>query len=549
MFAMALVAITVGCTKSEQGVVDPNSKNPINISTTITRATDTEFEAGDKIGLYVVNYNGSAHALTADANHVNNMDFTYSTDPKAWTPGEEVFWRDMVPNADFYAYYPHIADITNVNALPWEVKAVQSDANDYWAGDFMWTKETKVTPTTQAVTLNMKHILSHATVTLVGGTGFEEDPNLESAEVELFFYGVKTAATIDLATGAVTATGNATVVSPWKTEVTTTTGEGDEAVTVTKDIYRAMIIPQTIEAGKTLISVSVNGVVYPLVVENGFTFEPGKKHNFTVTVNATKVNLTVEITDWEDVNLDNKDIAPTTNSKSAVIPSRKGEAEFSIEEPSDLIWKAMTDADIYGSYWGGTAPTAAFDADYKDSGMQYVDGSFKQARSAAASQDNSGNMVYSDMWRIWDNYISPDSGHNNVNTYMNSAWTSSDDTKYPYAIFIDLGSVVQIDALRLFCRGGRADNNAPGEIELWVSDDSTPANGILDGWVKACEHDTRVSTDWATNYVIPYVDGYEVTFPRTKPCRYVRFVVKSDRKSATSSSIAEMKLYGVQHKF
>ena len=150
--------------------------------------------------MYVVNYNGSAHALTADANHVNNVDFTF--DGSAWTPSEEIFWRDMVTHADFYAYYPYTTPITDVNALPWEVKTIQSNEADYWAGDFLWTKKEDVTPTTAAVTLNMKHILSNATVTLVGGTGFESDPNLESANVELFFYGVKTAGTIDLATGA-----------------------------------------------------------------------------------------------------------------------------------------------------------------------------------------------------------------------------------------------------------------------------------------------------------------------------------------------------------
>lgn len=528
--AMAVFAL-VGCSKNEGGGnLDPEAKTPISISTTITRATDTEFEDGDKIGLYVVNYNGSAHEIAAEGNHVTNADFSFNG--TAWTPGEEIFWRDMVTHADFYAYYPFIETIADVNALPWAVATDQSDEADYWAGDFMWTKEADITPTTAAVPLQMKHILSNATVTVKGGTGFEEDVNLENANVELYFYGLKTAATIDLADGVVTPAGEATVVTPWKDVETTTT-------------YRAMVIPQTIEAGKTLISVSVNNTVYPLVVEEGFTFEPSKKHNFTLTVNASKVNLSVEIVDWEEANLDNSDIGPMGQSKSVKLPSRSEEAVDSTEEPADMIWKAMTDAQIYGSYWGGSAPTEALQTDYPD--VTYSN--FKQAGFASPAQAQSGEWVYSDIWRIWDNYKTPDAGHNGVYTYMNSCWNSPDNA-YPYSIFIDLGSVVQIDALRLYCRGGRADNNAPGKFNVWVSDDNTPENGILDGWVKVAEVDARVSTVGAWAYEVSYQNGYLVEFDsRTKPCRYVRFETLEDRAGKTSSSIAELEFFGVQHNF
>ncbi len=50
----------------------------------IARATDVTFEAGDKIGLYVVNYDGQqAGDLQNTGNHVNNMRFVYNS---SWTP-------------------------------------------------------------------------------------------------------------------------------------------------------------------------------------------------------------------------------------------------------------------------------------------------------------------------------------------------------------------------------------------------------------------------------------------------------------------------------
>ena len=46
----------------------------------IARATDVTFEAGDKIGLYVVNYDGQqAGDLQNTGNHVNNMRFVYNS--------------------------------------------------------------------------------------------------------------------------------------------------------------------------------------------------------------------------------------------------------------------------------------------------------------------------------------------------------------------------------------------------------------------------------------------------------------------------------------
>ena len=59
----------------------PEVKIPIslNVGMPITRATDTGYESGDKIGLYVVNYiNGSASNLKQSGNHVDNMSFTWN---------------------------------------------------------------------------------------------------------------------------------------------------------------------------------------------------------------------------------------------------------------------------------------------------------------------------------------------------------------------------------------------------------------------------------------------------------------------------------------
>ena len=83
----------------------PSAKVPINISTSITRATDLAFEAGDQIGLFVVNHqaDGSAATLQTTGNYIDNTKFTYDGTWKAATP---TYWKDNSTHADFYIYYP-----------------------------------------------------------------------------------------------------------------------------------------------------------------------------------------------------------------------------------------------------------------------------------------------------------------------------------------------------------------------------------------------------------------------------------------------------------
>lgn len=87
-FFLSLSALLclVSCS-SENGKVDPTPtptpdpvKIPINISMDVwTRVTDTAYESGDKVGIYVVNYQGaSSGTLQSSGNYVDNMCFTYA---------------------------------------------------------------------------------------------------------------------------------------------------------------------------------------------------------------------------------------------------------------------------------------------------------------------------------------------------------------------------------------------------------------------------------------------------------------------------------------
>lgn len=253
-------------------VVPVDKKMPINISTTITRATDTAFEEDDKVGIFVVN---QPNQLSTTGNHVDNMGFTYNG---KWTPDEEIYWLDKSTKVDFYCYYPY-AESANTTAHAFATKADQSALANYKASEFLWGKTTGVAPTEEAVNITTNHTFSNALITLKPGDGFTE-ASLAAATKSVKICDVKTNASINLATGVATANGDVTEVVPYL--------DGAQ--------YRALIVPQT-TAGGALIVVTVDGVDYTL--SRSMTFNANKQHKFTVTLNKVSNGVNVGIGGWD----------------------------------------------------------------------------------------------------------------------------------------------------------------------------------------------------------------------------------------------------------
>ena len=271
---MAAVAAMVSCSDNVENVptTPETDKVPINISTTLTRATDSAYEAGDKVGIFVVN---EPNTLVASGNHVDNMGFTYST---TWTPDTPIYWLDKSTKADFYCYYPY-AENVSTTAHTFATKANQSQLADYKASEFLWGKTAGIAPTEEAVNITTNHTFSNMVVILKPGDGFT-DATLAAATKSVKICGVKTNATINLSTGVATATGNATEVTPYL--------DGTQ--------YRALIVPQTTAEG-ALVVVTVDGVDYTL--SRAMTFKANKQHKFTVTLNKVSNGVNVGIGGWE----------------------------------------------------------------------------------------------------------------------------------------------------------------------------------------------------------------------------------------------------------
>ena len=228
------------------------------------------------------NADGTQAALQPEGNHVDNMLYTYSD---VWTPATPVYWKDDRTCADFYLYYPYRNTVSSVSAMPFDVAADQSSASAYKAADLLVGSTLNVAPKKRAVGIVAKHVMSQVEIVLKAGNGFTS-ASLASAEVSLRLNDMKTSATVDLSTAAVTATGTASSLTPYKDGGT----------------YRAIVVPQKVDMGN-LITVTVDGTDYNL--KKAFTFTAGKRHTFTITLAKTGSGIDVSIGAWDVDDTDN----------------------------------------------------------------------------------------------------------------------------------------------------------------------------------------------------------------------------------------------------
>ena len=260
-------------------------KIPINLNCGVSsRVTDVSYESGDKVGLYVVNYDGeNAGTLQVNGNHASNVAFSY--DGSKWTSSTSLYWKDDQTKADFYVYYPY-GNVTTVTEHPFSVKKDQSLSSSYQASEFLYGVSKNIAPVESAVNVTTYHLMSNAVVKLVAGEGFSE-AELESDNVSVSINGLKIDSKINLRTGEVVATGEAHVITPLNIDGT----------------YKALVVPQVVSA-EDFITIEIDGQMYKMVKDD-FTFVSGKRHSFTVTVSKKEGGINVNIADWEDDGIDN----------------------------------------------------------------------------------------------------------------------------------------------------------------------------------------------------------------------------------------------------
>ena len=282
IFSILAIAalLMVGCENSEDIPVVEDGVMQIEVlHPSATRATETAFEGGDKIGLYATEYNGDvASPLQISGNWANNVATTY--DGAIWTPAKKIFWSEN--KMDVYGYYPYMIP-SSIDEHLWSVQLDQSTPetanalSGYEASDFLWAKAKGVSQVEESVQLEFKHRCSKLVIKLVKGADYS---GVLPTESELYIHSTVPTATIDFTTGAVT-------------KYLYGEMETIKAKRVDDGTFEAIIIPQRLETRRPFLEFIANGVSY--LYEGTFIFKAGKQHTLELTIDTNPDQIQVEI--------------------------------------------------------------------------------------------------------------------------------------------------------------------------------------------------------------------------------------------------------------
>ena len=264
-----------------------------------TRTTISNgFVEGDQIGVFVVDYeNGQPGTPELVGNRASNTLFQLQEDG-TWKANYELFWADKDTPADFFAYYPFVNDLNSITEYSFavaehqETEGASTSSAGYAVSDLLVAKSEKVMPTAETVMLQFRHVMAGVCIRLEMGEGFTAT---EWADLEktVLVKNTHLDGTVNLLTGEVSVNDSSSIsnIMPMPYQGT----------------YRALVFPQTVEAGHQLVSITIDGQSYNLKRTEAMTFYSGKMHNFTITVDRNTATgqytftLTDEaITPWGD---------------------------------------------------------------------------------------------------------------------------------------------------------------------------------------------------------------------------------------------------------
>ena len=249
-----------------------------------TRATETDFEIGDRIGLYVAN---TEKPMELGGNLANNDVLTYDGDK--WTSVRPLYWDDGTFNV--YAIYPRMDKVLSLDSQPFSVALDQNtpktatSLGGYEASDLLFATSKKIMASVSPIRLTFKHIMSKLKIRLIKGEDFEGDMPTTAT---VYIHNTVPTATVDLQAGVATRYVKGT------RQTITAHQDGDTS-------YSAIIVPQRIDNRQPLIEVVMKGVSY--LFESKFQFKPGTEHlvNLIISDNPDKVKIDIggEIQDWQ----------------------------------------------------------------------------------------------------------------------------------------------------------------------------------------------------------------------------------------------------------
>lgn len=282
---IALVAVAYACASCADESINNSSdsdERAVTLHAEIdqlnpTRADDSGFADGDRIGIYAVDYrNGQPGTLQNSGNNSDNLAYVFDEDSYRWNGSKAIFFADDETAMDVIGYYPYSEDMDEVCSHQIAVESNQRSENlkngmsPYEASDFLWAKVSGVTPSAPEVILTFRHTLSSVRVTIVEGDGFEKN-EWNDLPKSVIVGSTSRYGKVDLSTGIASAS----------------TEKDNRGILARQDRtdHRAIVIPQKVKGGEVLLTITVGSQTYDYIRNQDMVYNPSRQHNFTISVN------------------------------------------------------------------------------------------------------------------------------------------------------------------------------------------------------------------------------------------------------------------------
>lgn len=305
-YILTSVVLLVACSKDDDGKTSQattgnDERVPLEIAANIgmqaqgaTRAAETHWDEGDKIGVYVQKKDGTIFVDDASTTGENllytfgdgtNYE-TYGTTYRLFTASKKIYLSS--DPVDVYGYYPYNAsESLNPTAIPINV----SDQTSQERIDFMRAKKGNVSNSNVSIELMFYHRLVKLVFNLKQGEGLLPDELADATYLGVTISNQPYEATYNAYTDAFTFTqgaSNNTIIPVRAASATTGYVRTFEAIVLPNGANN-LAADRTVTI--TFYRKSDDTIVNKFKISGATTFVSGNKYTYNVTVNATSIEV------------------------------------------------------------------------------------------------------------------------------------------------------------------------------------------------------------------------------------------------------------------
>ncbi len=284
MMLCAAVSLLAGCTgEGDETMPEKDGRVALKVSSGIevqTRAHDEQWDAGDAIGIYMLD-----GETAEDANKKYTTESTGTSGSFSAAGGQTIYFPVDGSQRDFIAYYPYRTELTgNLYAVDVSNQAVQEDID--LMGAEKVTGKTKNDP---VVAFEFQHKLVKLYLTIKPDDVSLFADDMKGMEIDIT--NQKTKATYDVVAGSavsVDTEDNTPATVRLLTDADGTSSEG-------------IVLPNTTTEGMRFVFRLKNGPVFTWDIreaQKSQLFEAGSKYVYTISIGLTGIEVTSSVKDW-----------------------------------------------------------------------------------------------------------------------------------------------------------------------------------------------------------------------------------------------------------